>query len=87
MDKNSFITLPTGANLIKHFTSVTYDFRNKIECLFLAGLSRLVGKARSQPSSVSLEREFTRVVPALQTNNRLGWTGYLGTNTLAYYEN
>ncbi len=33
-EKNSYITLAVGANLIKHFTSVTYDFRNKIERFF-----------------------------------------------------
>ncbi len=33
---------PAGANVIKPFTAVSYDFHNKLECLSLASLSSLV---------------------------------------------
>jgi hypothetical protein len=40
-DDNSFSALTPGANVIKLFTAVSYEFMNKIELLFLAGLSSL----------------------------------------------
>jgi hypothetical protein len=45
----------------------------------------LVGKAGAYPSAFkcfSLGRLL-----ALPTNNRIGWKGLQGENTLAYYEN
>jgi hypothetical protein len=44
-----------------------------------------VVKARSLTESVAPERCFTWVVLGLTSNNRLGWKGLTGTNTLAYH--
>jgi hypothetical protein len=41
MDVKGFITLFTGANVIKLFTAVSYNFYNKLESLSLANLSNL----------------------------------------------
>ncbi len=41
----------------------------------------LVGNARTYP----IEEPFKGRLLALHTNNRLGWRGLPGTNTLAYY--
>jgi hypothetical protein len=41
-DRKIFIILRPGANVIKLFTVVNYNFRDKLDCLLLVSLSRLV---------------------------------------------
>jgi hypothetical protein len=71
-----------ASNVIKQFT----NFRNKLELLSLASLSRpdkyniLVGKERSLPESGAPERYFTWVGTGLTvTYIRIGWKGLLVT--------
>ncbi len=40
--QKSFIILSPGSNVIKLFTTVSYNFRNKLERLYVASLSSLV---------------------------------------------
>ncbi len=41
-EEKSLITLSPGTNVIKLFTAVSYEFRNKLESLSLTSISRLV---------------------------------------------
>jgi len=78
----SFITLATGPNVINLFTSVSYNFLNKLECLSMASLSSLVYCLWVR-SGAYLIQAAGRLRPYLL---RLGWKGLSGTNTLAYLE-
>jgi len=40
--KTFYKTLPPGANVVKLFTDVSYEFRNKLESLSLANISSLI---------------------------------------------
>jgi hypothetical protein len=64
----------SGANVLKLFTAVSYEFCNNLERLSLASFSRLV-----QCSQVRLEP--THWAQALLSSITLGWKGLLRTNT------
>jgi hypothetical protein len=51
---NRFIVQAPGANVTKLFMAVSYEFFNKLECLSLANLSRIVHclQARQEPIQV-----------------------------------
>ncbi len=74
----------TGANVLKLFTAVVTNFRNKLERFSLASFFSLVQCLciRSYLKGASLGQ-----APALRANIRQGWKGLPGTNTLAYYDN
>jgi hypothetical protein len=76
-----------GANVIKLFTDVSYNFFDKIECLLLASLSRIVYclQVRQEPMQVKHTSGAPLLgrLPALPKNIRLGWKGLPGANTLA----
>ncbi len=82
---------PPGANVIKSFYNVSYIFCNKLECSSLTSLSRIVQyyQVRQEPTQVKnlLEAPLNNRLLALPTNNRVGWKGLPGANTLAYYKN
>ncbi len=47
----------------------------------------IVDKAGAYPRLEDLKGSLIGYNLALPTNNRLGWKGFPGTNTVAYYEN
>jgi hypothetical protein len=67
------------------------NFYKKLKCFSLASLSRIVQclQVRQEPTKVkhlSGAPLWGRRL-ALHTNNRIGWKGLPGANTLAYYAN
>ncbi len=81
-----------GHNVIILFTSVIFEYSNisnKLECLFLTSLSRLLYCLWRGPGVYHwvehMKGSSIVQVFALPTNIRLGWKGLPGTNTLAYY--
>ncbi len=75
-------------NNIKLFTAVSYNFRDKLERLSLAGLSSLVllfvGEAGAHTSVAQVLH--SRVSSGLTESIGLGSKGLPGINTLAYYD-
>ncbi len=84
------MTLSPGSN-VKNFLPLQFtNDSNKLECLSLAGLSRLMfaGKVKAKPTPLKhLSSDPLQVMfLALPTNIRLNWKSLPGTNTVAYYE-
>ncbi len=80
-----------GSIFIKLFTALSYNFSNKLECLSLESLSKIVlcFWARQMPTLVKhlSGAPLKGSLLALPTSNRLSFKGLPGANTLAYYEN
>jgi hypothetical protein len=78
-------------NPVALFTPVRFmDFRNKLEYLSLASLSRIVYCLWARPGAYSTVENMKGAslgkAPALPANIILGWKGLPRTNALAYYE-
>ncbi len=60
-----------------------------LDCLSLASLSSVVLLVRpgAYPTVEQLKGASLWKTLALPANNRLGWKGLSGTNSLSYYEN
>ncbi len=67
------------------------NFRNKLEYLSLSSLSSLVNCLWAGPGAYPrlqhLRGSSVEWALAVSTNNRLGWKGFPGTNTLVNYKN
>jgi len=89
MRLGALLSMP-GANVIKLFTAVSYEFGDKL--VFSLESISSIGKCvhvRQEPTQVKhlsgapLKGRFL----SLPSNNRLGWKGLPGANTLAHYKN
>ncbi len=87
MGKKVFVVLTPGANVIKLFTAVSYEFSYKLEplsqpSLMFAGTATAGAYSLKHFSGAPLKGRLL----ALPSNIRLSWKGLPGKNALAYYE-
>ena len=81
--------LSFGANVIKLFTTVSYNFCNKLE---QSSLSRILWclQVRQEPTQVKQISDSPlkgSQILALAINIRPDWKVFQGANTLDYYKN